>query len=61
MGQGFIVTAKPKITNALLQGFSKSSEIEAKRHIGELKGDQDYITILSGKEIIVGLLSDFKG
>ena len=61
LGQGFIVTAKPKIKNALLQGLSKSSEIEAKRHIGELKGDQDYITVPSGKEIIVNLLERFKG
>ena len=61
LGQGFIVTAKPKIKNALLQGLSKSSEIEAKRQIGNLKSDQDYITISSGKEIIVVFLSDFKG
>ena len=56
LGNGYTVTPKPKLKNAFLQGLSKSSEIEAKRQIESIKGDRDYLTIPSGKEIIVTVL-----
>ena len=61
LGQGFAITAKPSMKNALLQGVSKSSEWEAKRQINDIKSDRDYLTVAAGKEIIVNLIDSFKG
>ena len=61
LGQGFVATPKATMKNALLQGVAQSSERESKRQIREIKGDRDYLTLPAGKEMIVNLLSSFKG
>ena len=59
LGNGLVVTPKSTLSNALLQGVSKSTQVEAKRRITDIKEDRDYLTVASGKEIIVSLQTAF--
>ena len=47
--------------NAMLQGISKVSEKEAKRQASELQGEQAFVTVEAGSDLIVSLLRPFKG
>lgn len=55
--------ATPKATakNALLQGLSKVSEMEAQRQANELANQQEYVTVPAGQEMIVNLVSTYYG
>ena len=64
-GQGGMVATEvtPKATakNALYQGISKVSEMEAGRQASELGNQQEYVTIPAGKEMVVNLVSTYYG
>ena len=53
----------PKATmkNALYQGISKVSQMEAQRQGAELASQKEYMTIPAGKELIVNLTDTFYG
>lgn len=53
------VTPKATAKNALYQGISKVSEMEAGRQASELGSQQEYVTIPAGKEMIVNLVSTY--
>ena len=55
------VTPKATTKNALYQGIAKSSEVEAQRQMAELGNVQEYVTIPAGQELIVNLLSTYRG
>ncbi len=59
-GQTTIV-AEATMENALLQGVSKVSEKEATRQAKELESEQAFVTVDAGSDLIVSLLSPFKG
>lgn len=56
---GGTITTKPTLKNGLLAGVSKVTGIEAQRMASELSGQKPYVTIESGKELIVRLLEKF--
>lgn len=47
--------------NALLQGASEVARTEAERHTEEMQESQSYLTVNAGSDLIVSLLSPFKG
>jgi hypothetical protein len=53
------VHAKPTLKNGLLAGVSKVTDTEAQRMANELAGQKSYVTVDSGKELIVSLLERF--
>ncbi len=55
------VTPKATAKNALYQGIAKASEAEAQRQAAELGNVQAYVTIPAGREMIVNLLSTYRG
>lgn len=55
------VTPKATAKNALYQGISKASEVEAQRQAAELGNVQEYVTIPAGQELIVNLLTTYRG
>jgi hypothetical protein len=61
-GGNIISQATPKATlkNALYQGVSKVSEMEASRQMNELGKQPEYVTVPAGKEMIVNLLSTYR-
>lgn len=60
LGEG---TVSPKSTakDALYQGIAKASEAEAQRQMSELGNEQEYVTIPAGREMIINLLSTYRG
>ena len=60
-GAGETIVSNPKATpkNALYQGISKVTEIEAQRQAAALNSDPEYVTISAGKEMIVHLLETY--
>ena len=61
LGSEGVVTPKATVKNALYQGISKASAAEAPRQAEELSKAQAYVTIPAGKEMIVNLLSTYRG
>ena len=59
-GQTTIV-ADATMENAMLQGVSKVSEQEAKRQARELESEQPFVTVEAGSDLIVSLITPFKG
>jgi len=59
-GQSTIVT-DATMENAMLQGISKVSEKEATRQARELESEQAFVTVEAGSDLIVSLLTPFKG
>ena len=55
------ITPKATTKNALYQGIAKASEVEAQRQMAELGNVQEYVTIPAGQELIVNLLSTYRG
>ena len=55
------VMPKATIKNALYQGIAKASEAEAQRQMAELGNVQEYVTIPAGREMIINLLSTYRG
>jgi type IV secretory pathway VirB10-like protein len=55
------VTIKANTKNALYQGLSKVSDMEASRQASELGGLPEYVTIPAGRELIINLLSTYYG
>lgn len=55
------VEPKPNMRNAALQGVSQVSKQEAQRHTEEMQNEQEYITVQTGGDLIVSLLTPFKG
>lgn len=55
------LTPKATAKNALYQGISKVSEMEAQRQASELGNQQEYVTIPAGTELIVSLVSTYYG
>ena len=47
--------------NALLEGVSKVSEKEAERQAQELEGQEEFVTVDAGSDLIVSLLTPFNG
>ena len=61
LGAEGAITPKATVKNALYQGISKASAAEAPRQAEELSKAQAYVTIPAGKEMIVNLLSTYRG
>ena len=55
------VTPKATVKDAMYQGIAKASEMEAQRQMAELSNVQAYVTISAGQELIVNLLSTYRG
>jgi hypothetical protein len=55
------VEAKPNLKNAALQGISQASKDEAGRHAEVAKNQEEYLTINAGGDLIVSLLTTFRG
>ncbi len=53
------ITPKPTLKNGLLAGVSKVTDSEAQRMAQELAGQKPFVTVESGKELIVSLLERF--
>lgn len=58
-GKGEVLTPKATAKNALYQGISKVSEMEAKRQATELSHAPEYVTIPAGQDMIVNLLETY--
>lgn len=56
-----VVEPKPNLRNAALQGISQTSKEEASRHAEVAKGQEEYLTVEAGGDLIVSLLTPFKG
>lgn len=54
-------TPKPTMKNAVFQGVSKVSEMEAARHAEAMAQTPPYITLEAGTDIIISLTSAFGG
>ncbi|MEZ4744002.1 MAG: TrbI/VirB10 family protein [Bdellovibrionota bacterium] len=63
LGKGEVTEARPKATmkNALYQGVSKASEMEAQRQASEMNQDPEFVTIPAGQELIINLLETYYG
>jgi len=61
-GIGTVTQATPKATakNALYQGLSKVSEMEAARQADRLAREPEYVTIDAGKEMIINLTATYR-
>ncbi len=59
-GQSTVV-ADATMENAMLQGISKVSEKEASRQARELESEEAFVTVEAGSDLIVSLLTPFKG
>ncbi len=59
LGTEGTVTPKATTKNALYQGISKASEMEAQRQMAELGDVQEYVTIPAGQELIVNLVTTY--
>lgn len=55
------VEPRPNLKNAALKGVSEASKEEAGRHAEVAKGQEEYLTINTGGDLIVSLLTPFKG
>jgi len=57
--EGLNVAIKPTMKNALYNGISKVTEMEANRHAKELNSMPEYVTIEAGSELVVNLTDNF--
>lgn len=62
-GAFMAMEATPKATakNALLQGVSRVSEMEAQRRAQDLSDQQEFVTVPAGQELIVNLVATYYG
>jgi hypothetical protein len=47
--------------NALMNGISKSAQTEGQRESDKVSDQKEFVTIPSGRDLIVGLTETFKG
>ena len=60
VGRNGAVTPKATLKNGLYQGLSQATQFEAGRQAAELSSAPEYVTIDSGKDLIVNLTKGFK-
>lgn len=60
-GESGVITPKATMKNAVYQGVSKVSELEAARHTEAMVQTPPYITLESGTDLIISLTSAFGG
>lgn len=60
-GESGVITPKATMKNAVYQGVSKVSEMEAARHAEAMAQTPPYITLESGTDLIISLTSAFGG
>lgn len=53
------VAMKASLKNALYQGVSQASALEANRQAGELNSEPEYVTVDAGSDLIVNLTGSF--
>ena len=54
------LSAKSNIKNAALGGLAKATEAESSRQLGEMNSQQEYVTIDSGRDLLVIFTSNLK-
>lgn len=60
LGRNGAVAAKATLKNGLYKGLSQASQVEAQRQASELASEPEYLTVDSGKDLIVNLTRSFK-
>lgn len=60
-GNGAIITPKANLKNALYNGVSTVTEMEAQRQAQTINSEKPYVTVKSGSAVIVNLTKKFKG
>lgn len=59
LGEGFMVSKKANLKNAMLGGLSEFSKTEGALQLQEVRGKGAYVTLPQGKELIVTLTETF--
>ena len=61
LGEAGVVTPKSTMKNAMYNGIGRVSEIEAQRQADQLGGEQEYVTVNSGRDLIISLITTYRG